>query len=94
MPEPRDQSPGPVAPDPWQWAMYVREDIQDLRSDIRDIVRRMDELLGRMDDRLDRMDDQLHALARRIDTRFTWAITTMLAIAALLSGLMTALIKL
>ena len=94
MPEPNNPSSGPASPDTWQWAMYVREDIQDLRSDVRDIHRRMDERFGRMDERFARVDERLDALTRRIDTRFTWTITTMLAIAGLMSGLMTALIKL
>lgn len=103
MAETTDQPTPPITPESWQWAFsYLREDVQDIRTDLRELraeIRQgLSEVSQRPGDRGVETNHQVSSrltecdkqLLRHIDTRFTWTITTMLAIA----GLMAALIKL
>lgn len=81
MAETTDQPTPPITPESWQWAFtYLRENVQDIRADMRELRSEVRTGFGEVN--------------RRIDTRFGWTITAILAVAALMSGLMTALIKL
>ena len=90
------------APDNTHWGVaYLREDLQDLRQQMREdskdlrlqiaeTNRRIDETNERIDETNRRIDEVSQSLGRRIDSRFAWAITTMVA----LTGILAALIKL
>ena len=89
-------------PDNTHWGVaYLREDLQDLRQqmredlqdlrqqmreDVKDLRQQIDETNKRIDETNERID-RTHEL---IGSRFTWLITTMVALA----GILAALIKL
>ena len=80
----------------------IDETNQQLAESARSLVGSMQELDLRLSTRIDetnqrlstRIDVSNEQLLRRIDTRFNWTITIVLAATGLMSGLMTALIKL
>ncbi|MBI2502947.1 MAG: hypothetical protein HYW07_06900 [Candidatus Latescibacteria bacterium] len=85
---------------PWGIA-YLREDIQDLRQDLRENIQGVrQEIQGvrqeiqevRQEVRIlrDRVDDRYELLLKRIDSRFAWTLTTVIAVA----GVIVAAIKL
>ena len=80
--------------------LQMREDVKDLRQQIAETNRRIDETNKRIDEtnkRIDEMNKRIDETNERIDrtneligSRFTWLITTMVALA----GILAALIKL
>ncbi len=102
MAEPTDPQEATPSPDNTHWGVaYLREDLQDLcqqmREDSKDLRqqmaetnRRIDETNRRIDETNNRIDGINESLGQRIDSRFAWSITTMVALA----GILIAVIKL
>ena len=83
------------APDNTHWGVaYLREDLQDLRQQMREDSKNLRLQIAETNRRIDetnkRIDETNQSLGLRIDSRFAWAITTMVA----LTGILAALIKL
>ena len=102
MTEASTPQPSPPAEQlPWGIS-YLREDIQDLRQDLRENIQGVRQemhqgfhaLNSRIDGRIDetnrRIDELNRSLSDRLDSRFTWTIATMVALA----GVIVAVIKL
>ena len=73
---------------------YLREDLQDLclqmREDIKDLREQVAETSRSLGQRIDETYKRIDQTNGRIDSRFAWLITTMLA----LTGILIAVIKL
>ena len=76
---------------------YLREDLQDLRLQMREDVKDLRQQIAETNRRIDETNRRIDEMNKRIDrtneligSRFTWLITTMVALA----GILAALIKL
>ena len=99
MTESSSQTPRPQPPEELHWGIsYLREDIQDLRQEMRGNTQEMREEVRLLYSRMDalntslgtRIDDRYELLLKRIDSRFAWTLTTVIAVA----GVIVAAIKL
>ncbi len=85
-------------PDNTHWGVaYLREDLQDLRLQMREDVKDLRQQIAETNRRIDETNRRIDEMNKRIDrtneligSRFTWLITTMVALA----GILAALIKL
>ncbi len=91
--EPQSDTAGAMDNTHWGVA-YLREDLQDLRlqmrEDIKDLREQVAETSRSLGQRIDETNKRIDQTNGRIDSRFAWLITTMLA----LTGILIAVIKL
>ncbi len=83
------------SPDNTHWGVaYLREDLQDLRQQVRDDIKDLRQQIAETNKRIDEvhrlLSQQIAETNKRIESRFTWLITTMVA----LTGILIAVIKL
>lgn len=92
-----EESRTPV-PDDFSWGAYLHSDVQELRRDMRQEVQQLrgelygvrDELRGEIHGVRDELRGEIAETNRRLDSRFTWMMTTMIG----LTGVIIAVIKL
>ena len=90
MPETSETQADP-SPDNTHWGVaYLREDLQDLRQQIRDDIKDLRQEIAETNKRIDETNKRIDEINKRIESRFTWLITTMVA----LTGILIAVIKL
>ena len=88
MAEPTDPQEATPSPDNTHWGVaYLREDLQDLRQQMREDNKDLRQQMAETNQRIDGINE---SLGQRIDSRFAWSITTMVALA----GILIAVIKL
>ena len=83
------------SPDNTHWGVaYLREDLQDLRQQVRDDIKDLRQQIAETNRRIDEvhrlLSQQIAETNKRLESRFTWLITTMVALA----GILIAVIKL
>lgn len=92
-----EESKTPI-PDDFSWGAYLHSDVQELRRDMRQEVQQLrgelysvrDELRGEIHGVRDELRGEIAETNRRLDSRFTWMMTTMIG----LTGVIIAVIKL
>ena len=89
------ESQASPSPDNTHWGVaYLREDLQDLRQQVRDDIKDLRQQIAETNKRIDEvhrlLSQQIAETNKRIESRFTWLITTMVA----LTGILIAVIKL
>ncbi len=92
-----EESRTPV-PDDFSWGAYLHSDVQELRRDMRQEVQQLrgelysvrDELRSEIHGVRDELRGEIAETNRRLDSRFTWMMTTMIG----LTGVIIAVIKL
>ena len=88
------ESQAASAPDNTHWGVaYLREDLQDLRQQIRedsqDLRQQIREDVKDLRQQITEINKRIDETNKRIDSRFAWLITTMVA----LTGILIAVIK-